>query len=68
MKRRTKTQRLQMIVREYERRHPGPFAMNDVALWGMRVGLLPAPGRLTEEIEDAEAWDNRFESIAAETV
>ena len=63
---RTKNNRLVMIVREYERRHPGPFTMRAVASWGLSVGLLPAPGRTSAEADVAAEWEHRYQEIAAE--
>ena len=63
MKRRTKTKRLQMIVDEYNRRHPGPFKMDDVVDWAIGERLLPAPAQLTMEIEAAAEYDKRFEYV-----
>lgn len=67
MKRATKTRRYQMMVDEYNRRHPGPFQMRDVVVWAMSRGLFPVPGRLCSEAEAASDWDARFESLRAET-
>ncbi len=68
MKRKTKTERLQAIIREYERRNPGPFEMEAVVLWAMSCRLFPAPGRLTIEVEEAAAWDRRFTEIELEEI
>lgn len=62
----TKTRRLQMIVDEYQRRNPGPFSMDAVVEWALSRGLLPAPGRLKREAEEATEWDARFAVICSE--
>jgi hypothetical protein len=66
MKRTTKTERLQRIVHEYNRRYPGPFTMESVVDWALERGLLPAPGRLKSEAAEADEWDRRFSQICAE--
>ena len=68
MKRKTKTKRLQEIMDEYRRRHPGPFTIESVVDWALSRGLFPVPGRKTVEVDAAAEWDERFAAVAKEDV
>ena len=68
MKRKTSRERLQAIIREYRRRNPGPFTAEAVVKWAMSLSLIPAPGRLTREVDEAAAWDARFTEIELEEI
>lgn len=68
MKRKTKAHRYSEITREFQRRHPGPFTVDEVVDWALSKGLMPVPGRKTVELEAAAEWERRFAEIASEVV
>jgi len=57
-----------LITREYQRRFPGGFLVQDVAHWAMQERLLPVPGRLTSEAAAVEKWDRLFRKVCDETI
>lgn len=62
---RTKGERLSMVINAFRKRVGRPFTLDELATWSLDQNLWPTPGR-TDPIEEVEAWEARFAAVASE--